>query len=70
MKKVMTHRGIVQNNQTGETMKVMLRETKHCWVGLTGKRYLKTTGHPPGLYIGGKDLMLMTLLVDTVERKQ
>lgn len=68
MKKSMTHRSTVKNNKTGQTAKVILRETTHCWVGLGGKRYLKTTGLPPGLYVSGKDLVLTTLLVDSVKR--
>lgn len=69
MKKSTTHCGTVRNNRTGEMTKVLLRKTKHCWVSMTGKRFLKTTGHPPGLYIEGKELLPFTLLVETIVEK-
>lgn len=59
-----THRGIVLNEKTGSRLPFSIRPTTHCWVTITGKRYLKSTGLPPGMV--NKDKVLNRLLVDTV----
>lgn len=66
MTKPFTHIGKVTDARKGKIKKVLLRETTHCWVTASGKRFLKSNGHPPGLVITNKDLVSIKLDVDSI----
>lgn len=66
MTKPFTHIGVIEDGVLKKQRKVLLRQTKHCWVASGGRRYLITTGHPPGLITFQKDVVRIRLLLDTV----
>ena len=66
MRKPFTHIGIVEDSVLQKKRKVLLRETKHCWVSSGDRRYLKDTGNPPGMSAFQKDVVRFRLLLNTV----